>query len=433
MEPARQLALLDRFAEAEAQVGDVGERVRRWERAREDLTRLVDEARSETRQEDLYRFQVSEIDAAQLKDGEEEELRTERRRLQHAERIASGLREAMGLLYEDRDAAAARLTRAAALLADLAAVDPDAVGPRENLEAAEALVEEAVSGVRSLRDRVMFDPERIEEIDTRLDTILKLVRKYGESVEAIWRYRQEIGERLDRVSRHDELAAELERRVETLAGEASEAAAALSEARTEAAARLERRIQKELRSLGMEHARFRVALRREPAGPGELACGPERWKLGLRGAEAVDFLFSANPGEEVRPLARVVSGGELSRTMLAVKTVLAASDDMPTMVFDEVDAGIGGRVAEVVGEKLRATASGRQVLCVTHLAQIAARAEEHLVVDKRVSKGATRTSLRMVSDDARIEELARMLAGERITDLTRRHARELYRDARRGS
>ena len=150
-----------------------------------------------------------------------------------------------------------------------------------------------------------------------------------------------------------------------------------------------------------------------------------------RGAETAEFLLSANPGEDLRPLAKVVSGGELSRTMLAVKTILAAADDTPTLVFDEVDAGIGGRVADVVGQRLRQTAAGRQVLCVTHLAPIAAHATHHLVVDKRVARGATRTSVTALDEAARVEELARMLGGERVTDASRRHARELRRSATR--
>jgi DNA repair protein RecN (Recombination protein N) len=180
----------------------------------------------------------------------------------------------------------------------------------------------------------------------------------------------------------------------------------------------------------MEHGRFRVALRREPAAVGELASGPDGWRVGPRGAESAELLLSANPGEDLRPLAKVVSGGELSRVMLAAKTVLAAADDVPVLVFDEVDAGIGGRVADVVGQKLAASAAGRQVLCVTHLAPIAAYAGQHLLVEKRVARGATRTSVTLLPAAARVDELARMLGGERVTEASRRHARELLRDAR---
>ena len=430
MEPARQLLLLDRFAEALDRRERVGALVRTWEEARAALDRLRSEMREGARQEDLYRFQLAEIDDVRLKDGEEDELRAERSRLQHAERIVAGLQETVGLLYEDPQSATTRLSRAATLLRDLSRYEPDAAASIEAIEGAQAYLEDVVGRARALRDRAVFDPERLEQIDARLDTIVKLKRKYGDSVAAILAHRQEVATALDRITRHDSIAEEMERTVAEAAAAAGAEAAALSQARTRGAERLERLIQKEIRGLGMEHGRFRVALRREPAAGGELAAGPDGWRVGPRGAENAELLLSANPGEDLRPLAKVVSGGELSRVMLAAKTVLAAADDVPVLVFDEVDAGIGGRVADVVGQKLAASAAGRQVLCVTHLAPIAAYAGQHLLVEKRVARGATRTSVTLLPAAARVDELARMLGGERVTEASRRHARELLRDAR---
>lgn len=432
MEAARQLDLLDRFGNCEDRRVRVGALVRGWEEARAALVRMRAELRETVKQEDLYRFQLSEIDAVQLRDGEEEELRAERTRLQHAERIYGGLQETMAMLYEDGQSAATRLARAAALLRDLARFDPETTAPIEALDGAQAYIEDAVARVRSLRDRAVFDPDRLEQIDARLDAIIKLKRKYGETVAVILTHRQEVAAALERIERQDTVLEELESRTETAARAASAEALKLSEARAQAAERLERLIQKEIRGLGIEQGRFRVALRREPAGADQLACGDGAWRVGARGAESAEFLLSANPGEDLRPLAKVISGGELSRVMLAVKTVLAAADDVPSLVFDEVDAGIGGRVADVVGQKLHATAAGRQVLCVTHLAPIAAYAAHHVRVEKRISRGATRTSVVVLDEDARVEELARMLGGERITDASRRHARELLRTARAG-
>ena len=430
MEPARQLLLLDRFAEALDRRERVGALVRTWEEARAALDRLRSEMREGARQEDLYRFQLAEIDDVRLKDGEEDELRAERSRLQHAERIVAGLQETVGLLYEDPQSATTRLSRAATLLRDLSRYEPDAAASIEAIEGAQAYLEDVVGRARALRDRAVFDPERLEQIDARLDTIVKLKRKYGDSVAAILAHRQEVATALDRITRHDAIAEQMERTVAEAAAAAGAEAAALSQARTRGAERLERLIQKEIRGLGMEHGRFRVALRREPAAGGELAAGPDGWRVGPRGAESAELLLSANPGEDLRPLAKVVSGGELSRVMLAAKTVLAAADDVPVLVFDEVDAGIGGRVADVVGQKLAASAAGRQVLCVTHLAPIAAYAGQHLLVEKRVARGATRTSVTLLPAAARVDELARMLGGERVTEASRRHARELLRDAR---
>jgi DNA repair protein RecN (Recombination protein N) len=432
MEPARQLDLLDRFAGCEEARLRLGEGWRQWDTARSELARIRDEAREGARKEELYRWELSEIDAVQLRDGEEDELRGERRRLQNAERIYAGLQEVMDLLQEDAQAAGARLGRATSLLRDLSRFDPDVGAPIEALEGAQAYVEDAVARARALRDRAVLDPDRLRLVDERLDAISGIKRKYGETAAAVSAYREEIARALDRIERHDAIVEETQAEVARASEAASRQGRELSETRAEAAPRLERLIQRELRTLGMDHARFRVTLRRETAGAEDLASGPDGWRLGPRGAESAEFLLSANPGEELKPLAKVVSGGELSRTMLAIKTILAASEDVPSMVFDEVDAGIGGRVADAVGHKLRQTAAGRQVLCVTHLAPIAAYAEHHLLVDKRVAKGATKTTVTALVASGQVEEIARMLGGERITDASRRHARELLKAARSG-
>src|SRR5262249_37348605 len=283
----------------------------------------------------------------------------------------------------------------------LARLDASAAGPVEGLETALAHVEDAVSAVRELRDTAVADPARLAEIEARLDAIGKLKRKYGETEAQILAYRNEIAVALQRITSQDVDVAE--RELQALAGTAAEEAVGLSEARARAAQRLERLIQREVRGLGMAECRFRVGLQHEPAGAADLASASGGWRLGVRGAESAEFMISANPGEDLRPLSKVISGGELSRTMLAVKTILATADDTPTLVFEEVDAGIGGRVADVVGQRLRQTATGRQVLCVTHLAPIAAHATHHLVVEKRVAKGSTRTSVTTLDDPQRVD------------------------------
>ncbi|MBI2153476.1 MAG: DNA repair protein RecN [Candidatus Rokubacteria bacterium] len=430
MEPARPLELLDRFAGAEAGRDDVAALVGRWEAARQELERLRTAERDRAQKEDLYRFQLSEIDGARLTAGEEEDLRLERQRLQHAERLTQGLAEVTRLLYDDTESAMARVARASRMLGELAKLDPALAAAGEPLESAQAHLEEAVEQARRLRDRLVFEPGRLEEIDARLDALTKLKRKYGESVEAILRYREQVAADLERLDRHDELVAEQEAAFASLATEAGRAALVLSAAREKAAGRLEGLIQRELRALGMEKAQFRVVLTREPAVPGGLSAGPDNSRVTPRGLEAAQFLLSTNPGEELKPLSRVISGGELSRTMLGIKVILAAADRVPTLVFDEVDAGIGGRIAEVVGQKLRQTARSRQVLCVTHLAQIAAYADQHVLVTKTVTGKRTRTTVEPLSADARVGELARMLGGERLTETALKHARELYRGAR---
>jgi DNA repair protein RecN (Recombination protein N) len=412
LDTSHQLDLLDRFADAEGARERVAALFAKCRAAREAVVRTRAAERDRAQREDLLRFQGSEIDAARLGPGEEEDLRAERRRLQHAERFAAGLAEAAALLHDDARAAASLLGRAAQIVRDLGRLDAAFGAPAEDVETAATYVDEAMTAIRRLRASVVFEPGRLEELDARLDALTRLKRKYGDSVEAVLAYRSEIGEELDRLARHEEVRAAEERQLAALEAELSAAADALSAARVAAAARLAPRVERELRDVGMERARFEVQV-----GP-----LPE---AGGTGRDRVEFRLSTNPGEEMRPLARVVSGGELSRTMLVLTSVLAADDRIATTVFDEVDAGIGGRIADRVGQKLAEAGRRRQVLCVTHLAPIAARATAHLRVSKSVRAGRTRTVIDALQGEERVEEIARMLGGETVSDTARRHAREL--------
>jgi DNA repair protein RecN (Recombination protein N) len=420
VEPSAQLELLDRFAEAEAlraRVGDLHARVRDAEAAIADLRRRVRDA---AQREDLLRFQLSELDAARLRSGEEEALRTEQRRLQHAERFTTGITEVTDALRDDESSALARVARAAKILRDLGRLDPAFAAPAESLDAGAAQVEEALLALRELRAAISSDPSAREAIEDRLDVLTRLKRKYGDSVEAMLAFRQTAADELDRLARHDELLAAEEARLATARGEALAVAGELSAARRAAATRLSTLVQKEVRALGMERAVFEVALEALAAD-----------QLSARGLERAEFRFGANPGEDVRPLARVASGGELSRTMLALEVVLSTADRIPTMVFDEVDAGIGGRTAGALAQKLSAVASRRQVLCVTHLAPIAAAAHHHVRVVKSVRAGRTRATVESLKADERVEEIARMLGGEPPTAAALGHARELLGATRR--
>jgi DNA repair protein RecN (Recombination protein N) len=421
LEPARQLDLVDRFADTDELRDRVGELFAKHRAARAEVERARSAERDRAQREDLLRFQLSELDGANVRPGEEEELRAERRRIQHAERLAAGLAEAGARLGEDEDSAMSRLHRTARLLRDLARLDAAFAAPADTVDGAAALVEDALAAVRSLRVGVAEAPGRLEWVDERLDTLTRLKRKYGDTETAMLAFRQEAAVELERLGRHEEILAEQERMLGELHAELTEAAVALADRRRAAAERLAAETERELRQLGMAHARFAIVVDR--AGLEE---------IGPRGLDRVEFRLSTNPGEDVRPLARVASGGELSRTVLALKAVLARADRVPTMIFDEVDAGIGGRVAAVVAHKLAATAEGRQVLCVTHLAPIAAVAAHHVRVSKAVRAGRTRVSAEGVTGEARVEEIARMVAGERVTDAARGHARELLeRPARR--
>ena len=420
LEPSAQLELLDRFAEAEPLRERVGELFAKHRAARAEIDRTRETERDRAQREDLLRFQVSELDAARLRPGEEEELRAERRRLQHAERLTAALTEAGALLDEDRDSALSRLDRVARLLQEIVRVDPAGAAPLEALEAARAHLDDVRAGVRSLRDGIGAEPGRLEAIDDRLDALTRLKRKYGDSEDAMLAFRAEAARELERLERHEELLAGQERLLTELEAELAAAAAALGGRRREGAARLGAQAQRELRTLGMERAVFEVAVEGLPLDA-----------ISARGQDRVELRLSTNPGEEVKPLSRVASGGELSRTMLALKAVLARADRVPTLVFDEIDAGIGGGVAGVVADKLAAAAQGRQVLCVTHLAPIAARAGHHVRVTKRVRGGRTGVSAEALEGEERVAEIARMLGGDPGSETARRHARELL-GARRG-
>src|SRR5947199_1576258 len=400
LEPARQLDLLDRFGDAEELRERVGEIFARHRAAQAEVERARAAERDRAQREDLLRFQLSELDGARLREGEEEELRQERRRLQHADKLTAGFAEVAALLDDDRDSATARLHRAPRILGDLARLDPAVAAPVEPLDAAQAQLEEVLAAVRVLRESVLAEPGRLEAIDERLDVLTRLKRKYGDTEEAMLKFRDEVAAEFDRFARHEEILAAEERRLGELQAELGQAAAGLSERRRAARESVGPAVERELRALGMERSRFRIELERA-----------EREDVSPRGLERVEFRLSTNPGEEVRPLARVASGGELARTMLGLTTVLAKADRVPTMVFDEVDAGIGGRVAAVVAQKLAAVAAGPPVLCVAHLAPSAPRADHHVRGDKGVRPRGSRVAVDGGSGAARSQGIARIVAG----------------------
>ncbi len=412
LEPARQLELLDRFADAEEACARVEALYAKHRAARAEAELMRGAARDRAQREDLLRFQVGELDAARLRVGEKEELRAELRRVQHAERFTAGLAEAAALLADAPQSAAERLARASRILQDIGRLDAALAGPGEPIEAARIQLDEAVGAIRRLRDGIVAEPGRLDAIHERLDALTRLERKYGDGEEAMLRFRDEAARDLERLERHEEVMAEQVRVLGELEAELAAAATALSGRRRSAAGRLATQVEQALRALGMERAVFEVGL--EPAA-----------EVGARGADRAELRLSTNPGEDVKALSRVASGGELSRTMLALKSVLARADRVPTLVFDEVDAGISGRVASVVAQTLAGAAEGRQVLCVTHLAPIAALADRHLRVSKSVRGGRTRMAVAPLAGDERVEEVARMLGGATITAAAREHARDL--------
>ncbi|MGH7898283.1 MAG: DNA repair protein RecN, partial [Candidatus Binatia bacterium] len=388
------LDLLDSFAAHPPLLATMREQYTVFRELAERLRKLVTGKETARARAEMLRFQSKEIAEARLAVGEEEELRQERQILASSEKLAEAARFGEEALYGGPIAAAATIKKLAARLVELVATDPRLEEIAKLVEEAATISEEAGWRLREYAGKVVFDPARLEAVDERLVEIGKLKRKYGSSIAEVLAHREAAERELADLDLGEEGMAALEKASAEAEARAREAASALSKSRRAAAKRLESRLSGELGSLGMKDARFDVRF--------------EQSELSASGGDGVEFDFSANPGESPRPLAKVASGGELSRIMLALKSLALEGADAPTVIFDEVDAGIGGAVAEVVGRKLAELARKRQVLCITHLPQIAAFADHHFAVEKTTARGRTRSTARRLAATERREEIARM-------------------------
>jgi len=385
---------------------------------------------------DLLRFQVEELTNVGLAPGEDERLETERGVLRNLDKVRLAAANAYAALYEDKGSALARLAAADRALDELARYDPALEPHREPAVAARAALDDLSRALGDYLSRLDVDPARLEEVEERLALLDRLKRKYGRTVQEILAFAARAREDLARLERTDERREEVRRQLST-AGEAYvKAATVLSRDRRAAATRLSGEVRKELSHLGMEKARFEIEFEDAGAVSGA-ATDPHRAAGGPKGIDRIAFLVSPNPGEELRPLERIASGGETSRLMLALKTVIAAgtgnsSAHVRTVVFDEVDAGIGGRVADSVGERLKRLSRENQVLSVTHLPQIACFADHHYSVEKVERGGRTFASVQYLGTEReRATELARMLSGRRITEAVLEHATAMLKQGSR--
>jgi len=406
---------------------EFGRRFREHLKWVQDLSSLkATEALTAERRE-LYAFQINELEEARLTAGEEETLSAEGRVLENAERLMLAASQVIEELAEGENAICSRVEAARKVLEEPADLDVRLKEAVDGLATVSYQTEDIASSLRRYRDKLEFDPNRLEEIRERLDEIWRMKKKYGGSVESalaqLEKLRQELGSQESRAEEIKKLEGEVAQSLRDLEGRARD----LSQKRQKAAKELALIVKQELASLGLEKSQFEVRLTQEPSPDGLLFLKGEKVRVTETAWDRARFFFNANPGEDLRPLDRVASGGEISRVMLALKTVLAEVDEVPTLIFDEIDAGIGGKVAEAVGRKLAAIARKRQVLCITHLPQLASQADDHFLVEKRETKGRTTVSVRKLSEGERIGELARMMAGKEITDLARAHAREMLK------
>jgi DNA repair protein RecN (Recombination protein N) len=368
-------------------------------------------------------FQVDEIGKANLKADEDETLEEEKRRLNNIEKLSTLSDESYLMLYENEEATIATLEKVVKRITELSEYESSFLDYSESLKTTQAVLEDLAISVRDFRNRLEFSPERLEEIENRLSEISRLKRKYGGTIEIVLTHFRESEERLKNIEtaelREEELRKELEKAVKEYLKIATE----LHVKREKSARKFEKEIEANLKAVALEKARFEVRI--DALDENELQNETSIKSFTTKGFDRIEFYFSANVGESVKPIARVASGGEASRLMLILKTTAKLSEFEKAMVFDEIDTGIGGRVAEAVGLKLKELAKTQQVLCVTHQPQIASLADQHFLVEKEAVKNRTKISVRELNESEQVEEIARMLTGKEITDTARRHAKEM--------
>jgi DNA repair protein RecN (Recombination protein N) len=427
LRPETHIGLLDDFGGLEAFVQSYRNRYL----AVEDLVRqrkaLIARERELARQKELYEFQIEEIDRVGPQEGEEDALEAEFRILENAERLYQTTAHLFSMLYESDDAVNDRLVVARNELQDLARIDKAFEESLGEISSAQIMISEIAKFLQDYNARIEFNPERLEEIRERMGAIELLKRKYGGSLEAVLAYRKEIGDTYDLAVDFEGAIARLNEQIDEAMTVLTAEAAKLSEKRKEVARRIEQAIVKELAHVGIPHARFEVRfnVQENPDGWIKPEDGSARLAAFPNGMDLVEFYISTNVGEEPRPLSRVASGGEVSRIMLSLKTILAKNERLPILVFDEIDTGISGAIARKVGESMRDLARFHQIIAITHLPQIAALGDVHFVVSKLVTDGRTKTIIRRLEDAERAAHIASLISGSGVTEAALESAREL--------
>jgi DNA repair protein RecN (Recombination protein N) len=422
-DPATHVEYLDAFGRLEGDRVRVAEQVDALAEVLRELEAASAQERGRAERDDFLRWQMREIDELEPRDGEETELEHERGRLRHAEKLQAATRHAADRLYEGEGAICDELGRLAADLDQAAGIDGSLAPLARTVESARGELSDAARALARYAESVEASPERLAEVEERAFRLQKLLRKHGPATADLLAYRAGLARELASLASASERVAELEGEKSRRATEAGAAARALSRKRRDAAEKLADAIGRELSQLGMGRARVVVDV--QPTASAGDALLVDGARLTRAGIDRVEFLIAPNRGEEPKPLRRIASGGELSRALLALKRVLADQGPAGTYVFDEVDAGVGGAVAEVIGRSIADIARHRQVVCITHLPQIAALADAHFVVDKTEARGRTHTSVKRLEQSERVEEIARMIGGIKVGDATRRAAAEL--------
>ena len=430
LKPEHHLLVLDQF-------GGLSELRSNVSRCYQDMLPLISRRDTLKRQlteqserRELLEFQCREIDQNRIVPQEDDDLEQERQRLKHAGRLYEAAGRCVERLYGEHGAVLEHLTEVGRELQTLSRIDQALTPMAERVESASFELEDIANELRGYLQNIIFDSDRLEAVELRIDLLQRLKRKYGGSLESVLAHGKEAEEELKRISFLPDRIAEVEEKLDQLYVKICKMCRELSKKRKKAAERLSARVQQELVSLGMSGTRFEVRFKPSPVDES----GDPHFFLDNSGIEAtgidrVDFLVAPNVGEDLKPLIQVASGGELSRIILALKAILATRESVETLIFDEVDAGIGGGVAEVVGRKLQTLSRFHQVICITHLPQMAQFGKHHFKISKRIYRGRTRTTITPLHEEARVKELARMLGGVKITKKTLDHAREMMAGA----
>ncbi len=414
--PSTHLEMLDEYADSKTLREGVAKKYKELAQIHKEIENLRTDEAQKLQLLDILQFQVDEIRKVNLNLGEDESLEEEKRRLNNVEKLSTLSDEAYLFLYENEEATIATLNKAAERITELTEYESSFREYAEGLQTAQAVLEDLAISVRDFRNRLEFSPERLEEIESRLAEIARLKRKYGGTIDSVLEHFAESEERLKNIETAELREKELSKKLAKTREDYLKIARELHEKRVTSARKFEKEIEKNLKAVALEKARFEVRINADKSNDKSFTA---------KGFDQIEFYFSANPGESVKPIAKVASGGEASRLMLIVQTTAKLSESEKAMVFDEIDAGIGGRVAEAVGLKLKELAKTQQVLCVTHQPQIASLADQHFVVEKETVKNRTLIRVKQLNEIEQVEEIARMLTGAQITETARQHAREM--------
>jgi DNA repair protein RecN (Recombination protein N) len=424
LKPDNHLYLLDDFGNLSDERLDLNKLFNAYQLLKDEINHLKREITDAGERHDLTQFQIQEIETAEISPGEDVKVGEEKRRLQHSKELLEIVTEGYQRLYERNDSVLSSISQCTKRLDKGAEIDPGLAPFKESLSEIEIKLEDTSLALRDYEKNVQLDPNRLEELEERLERLNDLKRKYGPTLEDVLKYKIKMSSMMYDLDEKKEKRDKLERERRDLATDLISHAAALSKKRQKAARGLEKAVEKELKDLHMAETKFKVKFdedRVEQRALEDIKVDEVR----LDGLDQVEFMISPNVGEELRPLARIASGGELSRIMLALKTILARTGSVETVIFDEVDSGISGATAEVIGEKLSSLATYHQILCITHLPQIASQGQNHFLVSKEVLNGRTQTSISGLEPEERVREIARLLGGKEITERAVAHAREM--------